>query len=411
MKIHYPSGEDGEAEITIEQDVIDAMAGLWKQCVYVKVLGRRVALTALDRRLRDLWEPRAGIWVVDLPRQFFMIRFDSEEDYHVALTGGPWKVFGSYLLVQDWTPEFDPLCDDIVTTPVWVQIAGLPLVYYHKTILKGITSTIGHPVRIDMTTLKLQRGRFARVCVEVDLKKPLKGTVLVNRERYFVAYEGLSSICSSCGLFGHLAASCPSRVKAAEQQNPGAGEGPSKKSGAPEKHGMPTAVDEEGFTVVHRKSGPGKEGDPGWKGKAVISGNSNHIESQNRFVQLEKESEDSTHIVAENGNLAGKAIEIMEDTIEEDPRANEMPTQVIDLSQEEMGQSNKDGLGRFLAGQNLKAKPKNKKKGRPNRGLIFGSVGVMKDNNPAGKRLRTDKNYGENNGARPEATGPLGKCD
>lgn len=50
------------------------------------------------------------------------------------------------------------------------------------------------------------------MCVEVNLKKPLKGTVVINGERYVVAYEGLTNICSGCGLYGHMIHGCPKVV-------------------------------------------------------------------------------------------------------------------------------------------------------------------------------------------------------
>lgn len=33
--------------------------------------------------------------------------------------------------------------------------------------------------------------------------------MVVNGERYFVEYEGLTNICSLCGLYGHLVHTCP----------------------------------------------------------------------------------------------------------------------------------------------------------------------------------------------------------
>lgn len=45
--------------------------------------------------------------------------------------------------------------------------------------------------------------------MEVNLAKSLKGTVLINGERYFISYEGLTTICSKCGMYGHLVHSCP----------------------------------------------------------------------------------------------------------------------------------------------------------------------------------------------------------
>lgn len=137
-----------------------------------------------------------------------MIRFELEEEFLTALTGGPWRAFGSYLMVKAWAPEFDPLRDDIVTTPVWVRVSNISVNFYHRSILMGIARGLGKPIKVDSTTLNFERARFARVCVEVNLKKPLKGTVMINGERYYVSYEGLTNICSLCGLYGHMMHAC-----------------------------------------------------------------------------------------------------------------------------------------------------------------------------------------------------------
>ncbi|XP_048616271.1 uncharacterized protein LOC106392972 [Brassica napus] len=209
VRVEFPNGEDGEPSITIENEVLEAMNGMWKQCMIVRVLGRNVPIVALNRKLRELWNPKGAMYVMDLPRQFFMVRFEKEEEYLAALTGGPWRAFGSYLMVRAWSPEFDPLRDDIVTTPVWIRLTNIPVNFYHRSILMGIAKGLGKPIRVDSTTLNFERARFARVCVEVNLAKPLKGTVLINGERYFVAYEGLSEICPRCGIYGHLIHGCP----------------------------------------------------------------------------------------------------------------------------------------------------------------------------------------------------------
>lgn len=218
LRLDFPEGEDGEPVITIGDEVLQAMNGLWKRCMIVKVLGRNVSVSVLSRRLREMWKPTKAMYVMDLPRQFFMIRFEAEEEYMAALSGGPWRVFGSYLMVQAWSPDFDPLRDEIVTTPVWVRLSYLPVNFYHKTILMGIARGLGKPVKVEITTLNFERARFARVCVEVNLTKPLKSTVVINGDRYFVSYEGLPNICSYCGLYGHLVHSCP-KVTATSPRN------------------------------------------------------------------------------------------------------------------------------------------------------------------------------------------------
>ena len=220
ISVEFPDGEDGEPVITIGQEVMDAMRGLWKRCMIVKVLGRNISIAVVSRKLRELWKPKGAMHVMDLPRHFFMVRFEEEDEYLSALTGGPWRVFGSYLMVQAWNPEFNPLRDEITTTPVWVGLSNIPVTLYHRPILMSIVRGLGKPIKVDLTTLNYERARFARVCVEVDLRKPLKGTIMINGERYGVSYEGLANICSMCGLYGHLVHSCPRKPREEERVVP-----------------------------------------------------------------------------------------------------------------------------------------------------------------------------------------------
>lgn len=204
LDVAFPEGEDGEPVITIGLEVMEVMNGMWKSCMIVKVLGRNITIPTLSRKLRDLWKPSGAMHIIDLPRQFFIIRFEKEDEYMEGLTGGPWRAFGSYLMAQAWSPDFDPLRDEITTTPVWVRLTNIPVTFYHKAILMGIAKGLGKPVKVDLTTLNVERARFARVCVEVNLARPLKGTVMINGDRYYVAYEGLNNICSGCGMYGRL---------------------------------------------------------------------------------------------------------------------------------------------------------------------------------------------------------------
>lgn len=94
LQLEFPNGEDGEPVITIDKEVLEAMNGLWKQCMIVKVLGRSMSIPVLSRKLRELWKPKGTMYVMDLPRQFFMIRFELEEEYMAALTGDHGKRLG-----------------------------------------------------------------------------------------------------------------------------------------------------------------------------------------------------------------------------------------------------------------------------------------------------------------------------
>jgi hypothetical protein len=94
-------------------------------------------------------------------------------------------------------------------TIVWVRFPGLNLVYYDESFLMAMASAIGKPIKVDINTLKVERGRFARVCVEVDLTVSVVGKIWVNGHWYKVQYEGLHIICTNCGCYGHLGRNSP----------------------------------------------------------------------------------------------------------------------------------------------------------------------------------------------------------
>jgi len=77
-----------------------------------------------------------------------------------------------------------------------------------------MASAIGCLIKVDTNTLKVERGKFARVCVEVDLTMSVVGKIWVNGHWYKVQYEGLHLICTNCGCYGHLGRNC--NVTAAE---------------------------------------------------------------------------------------------------------------------------------------------------------------------------------------------------
>ena len=77
-----------------------------------------------------------------------------------------------------------------------------------------IGSGLGPILRVDFNTASGTRGRFARLCVQLDLDKPLMRTVRVGKLRLAVVYEGIGLLCFKCGKLGHKQELCPSSVSA-----------------------------------------------------------------------------------------------------------------------------------------------------------------------------------------------------
>lgn len=391
----------GEPVITIGSEVLEAMNGLWKQCMIVKVLRRNISIAVLSKRLREMWKPRGAMHVMDLPRQFFMIRFEREDEYIAALTGGPWRAFGSYLMVQAWSPEFDPLRDEIVTTPVWVRLSNIPVNFYHKAILLGIAKGLGKPIKVDVTTLNFERARFARVCVEVNLQKPLKGTVMINGERYFVSYEGLTNICSLCGIFGHAVHVCPKKVT---ETPVGEIVASGSENGLGEKPGS------DGFTMVRRR---GRRLDSPPSTVVFAAGGSQANLGRNLQEITQRNDIANTTVSNRYGSLdaEGNPPTFMDGLISSDAN-KENVSAFPKVVRKDKGTIQKlEGRSNGPVGKNLRSVkegptertpsvhraaerfgPKSKSKvNRPMRGLIFGPTKGELGMSESGKRLRVER--------------------
>ncbi|KAK5840438.1 hypothetical protein PVK06_009338 [Gossypium arboreum] len=117
---------------------------------------------------------------MDIENGYFLVRFQNRVHYDLALTQGPWIVFGHYLTVQPWTIEFDllKLFPSIVT--VWIHFPGLPGFLYKKRISEEIGSLVRQVMKLDLKTDSGARGQFAKMAMLIDFEKPLTSQVLIN---------------------------------------------------------------------------------------------------------------------------------------------------------------------------------------------------------------------------------------
>ena len=126
------------------------------------------------------------------------------------MTQGPWMLGDNYLVIRDWVPNFIPEEHTITKLMVWVWIPRLSVEYFNKNfLLHKIGQKIGKVIRVDDTTANVERGQYTRMCIEVDLSKPLLSKFRLNGSVWIIQYEGLKMICFGCGKQGHKEDCCP----------------------------------------------------------------------------------------------------------------------------------------------------------------------------------------------------------
>ena len=149
---------------------------------------------------------------MDLGNDFFLTRFSAKEDMEAVLRRGPWFIGEYFLSIRLWEPFFKPAVANVSAIAVWVRLYDLPIELYEVEVLKQIGKAIGKVLRINTHTALESRGKYARMCIQVDVKKLLINTILIGKFEQAVAYEGINKLCFSCGRIGHKKEFCPYTV-------------------------------------------------------------------------------------------------------------------------------------------------------------------------------------------------------
>ena len=86
-----------------------------------------------------------------------------------------------FLTIKPWEPYFKASDAKLTSVAVWVRLPELSIEFYDASVLKEIGSVIGPVLHIDSCMASETRGGYARLCVQLDLDKPLISSIQVGR--------------------------------------------------------------------------------------------------------------------------------------------------------------------------------------------------------------------------------------
>ncbi|MBA0632193.1 hypothetical protein Godav_000987, partial [Gossypium davidsonii] len=66
-------------------------------------MAKTMIIKLMGRRIQSLWQPKNLIQLMDLEKDYYLVKFQDDEDYATTLMGGPWINFEHYLVVQPWS--------------------------------------------------------------------------------------------------------------------------------------------------------------------------------------------------------------------------------------------------------------------------------------------------------------------
>jgi len=158
--INFPHAEiENRLQIFEESALICRFNGLWPRT------------TDLYQWIHSTWTKKSKIYLCS--KGFFIVVFDSNEDYQKALMGGPWFWGAAGLFFTPWFPDFDPSTTVITKLPIWVRLPNLPAHLWHASIFIAIGDTLGRYLATDTSRKENGLYTYGRLCAEIDISKGL----------------------------------------------------------------------------------------------------------------------------------------------------------------------------------------------------------------------------------------------
>lgn len=72
-----------------------------------------------------LWHPSKDMELVAMDNDYFLVKFESTDDYNYVKFERPWMILEHFLIMKEWVPNFDPFTNHLKNVLVWVRFPCL----------------------------------------------------------------------------------------------------------------------------------------------------------------------------------------------------------------------------------------------------------------------------------------------
>ena len=99
-------GTKGNLVVCLSREEKSRIRAVWRKALIIKAFGWKVGYNYLYPKICNLWNSCEKMDCIDLGSDYFLIKFDLEEDVDRVLKGGPWFIGQQFLAIRQWEPEF-----------------------------------------------------------------------------------------------------------------------------------------------------------------------------------------------------------------------------------------------------------------------------------------------------------------
>ncbi|XP_019253910.1 PREDICTED: uncharacterized protein LOC109232605 [Nicotiana attenuata] len=206
LPIHSRSVDEQRIHLTEEDQ--ECIYQPWRYSLIIKLHGKKIQHHILKKKIQVAWKIMDNFPLIDLGEDYYIAKFKCEEHMIRVLNNGPWFIFGRFLSIQRWKPNFVATEVKSSLTAIWIRLPQLPTEFYDGIILAKIGNAIGKLLKVDTCTSSTLRGRYARLCIDLPLEVPVIPFINIGHHKQIIQYEGENTLCKQCGRLGHVAMRC-----------------------------------------------------------------------------------------------------------------------------------------------------------------------------------------------------------